>query len=208
MQISEGKTAVFFHAKDDLPEVRREVFRVLLQQDVRFHAVVRNKPSAIEVVNNWQKINPDYRYSENHLYDGLARSLLFDKLHTGESYNVVFAKRGASDRSAALKTALENARTKYCTTHGISACPPPVVVSAASSMVNSGLQAADYFLWALQMFYERGEDRFISMLWPKVECVRDLDDQRDGDGGVHYTQKRPLNAASYSRNAEDMGSSE
>ncbi len=75
-------------------------------------------------------------------------------------------------------------------------------------MVNSGLQAADYFLWALQMFYERGEDRFISMLWPKVECVRDLDDQRDGDGGVHYTQKRPLNAASYSRNAEDMGSSE
>jgi hypothetical protein len=29
MQADAKKTALFFHAKDDLPEVRREVFRVL-----------------------------------------------------------------------------------------------------------------------------------------------------------------------------------
>jgi hypothetical protein len=28
------KTALFFHAKDDLPEVRREVFRLLQRHDL------------------------------------------------------------------------------------------------------------------------------------------------------------------------------
>ena len=35
------KTALFFHAKDDLPEVRREVFKVLERHDFSFYAVVR-----------------------------------------------------------------------------------------------------------------------------------------------------------------------
>jgi hypothetical protein len=44
------KTALAFHAKDDLPEVRREVFALLLQHSVRFLAVVRDKQKLLEYV--------------------------------------------------------------------------------------------------------------------------------------------------------------
>src|SRR5947208_16835342 len=43
MQPDGRKTAVKFHAKDDLPEVREHVFRLLMKQDLRFAAVVRDK---------------------------------------------------------------------------------------------------------------------------------------------------------------------
>jgi hypothetical protein len=41
MQPEAKKTAIFFHAKDDLPEVRREVFKVLERNDFSFYAVIR-----------------------------------------------------------------------------------------------------------------------------------------------------------------------
>lgn len=45
-----GKTAVAFHAKDDLPEVRREMFEVLRRHDLRFLSVVRDKLRVVEDV--------------------------------------------------------------------------------------------------------------------------------------------------------------
>jgi hypothetical protein len=43
MRVAAHKTALYFHAKDDLPEVRREVFKLLQRHPVRFSAVVRDK---------------------------------------------------------------------------------------------------------------------------------------------------------------------
>ena len=50
----------------------------------------------------------------------------------------------------------------------------------------------DYFLWALQRFYERGEDRYLNLIWPKTAVVHDMDDTRDAKCGVFYTQSKPL----------------
>ena len=58
-----------------------------------------------------------------------------------------------------------------------------------------GLQVADYFLWALQRLYERGEDRYVAYLWPQFHLVQDVDDTRQTRYGVYYTQKKPLTAA-------------
>ena len=44
------KTAVAFHAKDDCAEGRREVFRLLMQHDMHFFAVVRHKQTIVEKV--------------------------------------------------------------------------------------------------------------------------------------------------------------
>jgi len=33
---------------------------------------------------------------------------------------------------------------------------------------HAGLQVADYCLWALQRLFAKGEDRFLSLIWPKV----------------------------------------
>ncbi|MCB0099473.1 MAG: hypothetical protein KDE46_27255, partial [Caldilineaceae bacterium] len=36
------------------------------------------------------------------------------------------------------------------------------------------LQAVDYFLWAVQRFYERQEVRFLDMMWPQIGEIHDL----------------------------------
>jgi hypothetical protein len=54
------------------------------------------------------------------------------------------------------------------------------------------LQAVDYFLWALQRLYEKGEDRFWTFIWPKVRAVHDLDDTREQSFGTIYTPPKPL----------------
>lgn len=42
------------------------------------------------------------------------------------------------------------------------------------------LQAAAYFLWALQRLYERGEDRYLGVLWSWFSLVVDVDDTVSG----------------------------
>jgi hypothetical protein len=55
MQPDQRKTAVAFHAKDDLSEVRREVFGVLLKHQVDFYAVVREK----QVISKGARTQPE-----------------------------------------------------------------------------------------------------------------------------------------------------
>lgn len=197
MQPDGRKTASCFHAKDDLPEVRREVFQVLLKHDLSFSAVVRDKFGTVEIVSDFRKINPHYRYKQEQLYDDLVRRLLRDKLRGNSSYAITFARRGQSDRTKALQMALERGRQQWCEQCGIKHDPPPAVsVVTQFPHENAGLQAVDYFLWSVQRCYERKEDRFVRLLWPKVDCVWDCDSgETNGTKGMYYTKEKPLEAA-------------
>jgi len=53
----------------------------------------------------------------------------------------------------------------------------------------------DYFLWAVQRLFERGEERFVELIWPKVQWVHEMDLIVDGRRGVRHDKKRPLNLA-------------
>lgn len=46
------------------------------------------------------------------------------------------------------------------------------------------MQAVDYFLWALQRHYERGEGRYVELIWDKVVEVDDMDAVAAGRKGV------------------------
>ncbi len=92
MKPERKKTAVLFHAKDDVPEVRREVFSLLLKHDIKFYAVVRNKTDLVSYVQQQNERDPDYAYRENDLYDTLTRQL-FGKLRPfADEVNLVFAR--------------------------------------------------------------------------------------------------------------------
>lgn len=195
MQPQAGKTALAFHAKDDLPEVRREVLALLRETTgLRYFAVVTDKWSVLEYVRQQNARNPDYRYHPNELYDYLTRRLFKNLLHKDGGYEIVFAKRGASDRTAALQTAIEIARERFTRQWGVASNAPIRVISSIPAQ-HAGLQVADYFTWALQRLYERGEDRYLHYLWNSVHLVQDIDDKRTAGYGVYYTQKQPLTAA-------------
>jgi len=191
MQPERKKTATLFHARDDLPEVRREVFKLLGRHELAFYAVVRDKHRIVEEVLARNKADESYWYKENDLYDDLVHHLFKSRFHRGDHFEILFARRGKSDRTAALKLALENARRTYERDFGV-ASRATVGVKAAYSRESAGLQAADYFLWALQRLYEREEDRFWESVREKARLVYDVDDTREAPYGRYYTAEKPL----------------
>ncbi|MFM8408045.1 MAG: hypothetical protein ACKN94_12075 [Pirellulaceae bacterium] len=94
LQPNAKKTALFFHAKDDLPEVRREVFRILQRHDFYFYAVVRTMSAVARGVISRNQRDPTYRYRPTELYDAAVRRLFDKKLHTQPAFEVIFASRG------------------------------------------------------------------------------------------------------------------
>ena len=194
MQPDARKTAIAFHAKDDLPEVRRDVFQILRNTEgLRFFAVVADKLSVLEYVRQRNKREPAYRYHPNELYDSLTERLFRERLHQSSGYDIIFSKRGKSDRTAALHQALEAARSRFVTQQEITSLAS-LNIAVATPKEYIGLQAVDYFIWALQRLYERGEDRYLTYLWQAFGLVHDIDDTRKTHYGVYYTQNKPLTA--------------
>lgn len=187
------KTAVAFHAKDDIPEARMLVFQLLAQQDVRFQAVIRDKRSIVAHVRSLNAQSDRFRYTTNRLYDEMVKRLFKNRLHKADGYRICFASRGRSDRTAALKAALEGARANFRKAWGIDA-DAPIEVTSVAAAASAPLQAVDYFLWALQRVYTKGEDRFLSRLWPRISLIVDADDRRKSPAGRYYTREDPLAA--------------
>lgn len=195
MQPNARKTALAFHAKDDLPEVRREVFRVLRDTEgLRFFAIVADKLSVLAYVRQRNKREPDYSYHPNELYDYLTSRLFKERLHQHDRYNIIFSKRGKSNRLDALRKLVETA-SESLTQIPDDSNTPVTYVSATTPKEHAGLQAVDYFVWALQRLYERGEERYLLYLWDAFRLVHDIDDMREAGYGTYYTQKKPLTAA-------------
>lgn len=201
------KTAHAFHAKDDLPEVRYRVFSLLREEGsaLRFHAVVCNKSVLLEKEKVKREASPGYRYQPNALYDSLVRSL-FSKFHRlADSYGLCVARRGHKDRNEALTLALEHAERDFEAYFGFSRGGSDawhITVSDPGTAVC--LQAVDYFLWALQRFYELRlhpqtgeelprEDRYLNLLWPQIGEIHDWD--FGPERGTYFNKQHPLTLA-------------
>jgi hypothetical protein len=194
MQPEQRKTAIAFHAKDDVQEVRREVLALLATQEVTFSAVVDYKQRVLDYVRQRNERDSKYRYHPNELYDHLVRRLFKQQLHKDDAYRITFARRGRSDRTGALKQAIETARRRFCDQRGLSASASIEVVPA-NSADSPPLQATDYLLWALQRVYERREDRFFSLLSGRVGVIHDLGDTRNAPYVRYYSKRNVLTAS-------------
>jgi hypothetical protein len=191
MQAERGKTARAFHAKDDVPEVRREVFKVLAQFDLRFYGVVRHKTALLAYVRQRNEREAGYRYRGDELYDTLVEEL-FRRYHPlTDRLEICFATRGNKARTHAFRTAIEKAEARFESQYGIRRSAEVAIV-ASTPPQKAGLQAVDYFLWALQRHYERDESRYVELVWDKVVEIEDLDRIEGGRKGVVYNKKRPL----------------
>lgn len=200
MQPAAEKTALFFHAKDDVPEVRHAVFTLLRQHDLRFSAVVKDKKALLAEFQQRHAQDPAVRYkADGHeLYDQLI-TRLFDRFGAfGAAREVTFAVRGNKPRTATLKEVLNEIDRGFAADFGFAPHGQTAVHSSFPHQ-SAGLQACDYLLWALQRFYERGEERHLGALWPQFTRVLDLDvplavPRKRGaqTGAVEFNEKHPL----------------
>jgi hypothetical protein len=183
-----GKTARFFHAKDDHAEVRAKVFETLLTQDFKFYAIIKDMRAVLNYVHGRNQMHSAYRYHPNELYDLTVRMLFKNRLHQHDRIHITFARRGNSDRTASLRTQLDLARQKFLEERGIQK-ETTITIQPAHPWDVIGLQVADYCLWALQRCYENSEARFLHAIWPKVSLVHDVDDTTAAKYGRYWTRK-------------------
>lgn len=191
MRPDQRKTALAFHAKDDVAEVRREVFRILCALDLRFYAVVRHKSVVADWVNQRNARDPAYRYRGDELYDSMIEALFSRYLPLAQRVNICFARRGSRARTQAFRAAIQKAECRFELDYGMRRFAEIYIV-ASTPPQSAGLQAADYCLWALQRFYERDEKRYVELIWDKVVEIEDMDYFDGVRKGVIYNRKRPL----------------
>src|SRR5437899_4804746 len=113
---------------------------VIMKHDLRFSAVVRDKSCLVTEVQARNQAEPQYRYSENEIYDELVSQLFKTSFHQADHFELVFARRGGKDRSAALKAALQKAQQIYEQSFGVKSKHTVHVVNSGP-VQHAGLQA-------------------------------------------------------------------
>jgi hypothetical protein len=192
--------------------VRYCVFALLrgFAGELRFHAVVCDKLQLLRSEVKKRERQPGYRFREDSVYDDLMRAL-FGKLHRlADRYEVWVAKRGNRARTEAIKAAMEHAERDFEANFGFRRGGGDAwSIHVSTPRETVCLQAADYFLWAVQRFYEVKWDagakeklldpetgsvirecRFLQVLWPQIGEIHDL--HFGPAGGTFFTAKNPL----------------
>ncbi len=186
------KTGRIFHAKDDIPEVRKQVFEMLRELGgVEVYAAFRRKGYlASELREHYLRTGT--KLGSEFIYEDLVTEVFKNRLHLAERNHIVFARRGKSDRNIALTKAIELAKWKF-ETKWKKGVDRPTAISSSTPSETIGLQVVDYYLWALQRMVERGEDRFFNYVRPAFRLVLDRDDTRRAGYGEYYNaSKNPL----------------
>jgi hypothetical protein len=178
MHLERRKTALAFHAKNDLPEVRWRVYERLRRLDIKVAVALRRKvvleaEARAMFQKTGRKLRPD------DVYDALVTQLFIGRFRDDTKNHIAFATRKTALRDAALTHAIERA----CVAQ---ACTAQCEVVSDRPSGAAGLQVIDYYLWAVQRLFERTEGRFFAGIAEQIEYVWDLDDTRDGVGGVRY----------------------
>lgn len=190
MQPQAKKTAVCFHANEDLPEVRREVFKLLSSVEAKVLIAIKRKSALAEHHRELYKCTGE-KFKPDTVYDELVKIVFYNKLHSADENRIVFARRGKAKRERALREALIDTKRTFDERWGKQP-DPPTRINAAYPTESAGLQVADYYLWAIQRMYERKEDRYFRLLESRYRLVRDLDDTRNKPYGEYYKDSNKL----------------
>jgi hypothetical protein len=189
MQPTAKKTALAFHAKDDVPEVRREVLKILPDLGVKVQVAIRRK--AVLVAEAQTLFRYGDKLHANDVYDDLIKRLFRNILHKADKNHIVFAWRGKSARKDALEQAIAHAKQNFARKWGRFYDRPTPVESGRPSDY-TGLQVIDYYLWAIQRLYESGEARFFELLAEDYRLIMDIDDKRHKPYGEWYSDANML----------------
>lgn len=162
-----AKTAVAFHAKDDLPEIRYRVFKLLSDLDFKAQFVVARK---IERV-----FRNSFHANEGEFYDHLVSQLFKNALHRHQLNHVYFAKRGSRSRQAPLSNAIRRGVAQF-EKHWNTRVTSDVTIQAQMPKGEPCLSVIDYMNWAVYRAFTLGEMRYYRQVEQHVSLLVDLYD--------------------------------
>jgi len=160
------KSSRFFHATDDCPEVRQEVFKCIADLNFKAQFVVARKIEGV-----FKK----HGCSEDKFYDYLISQLFKNVLHKAENNFIYFSKRGSSNRQEPLERAIENAK-KHFETKFLIKIRSNVKIQSQIPTDEPCLQVIDYMNWAIYRVFVKREMRYFNYIKDKISFVWDIYD--------------------------------
>lgn len=145
--INKRRDNFFFHAKDDIPELRQMFFKLL--KEIDFVAYVCRE----------DKIHQATSQTQHNFYTSVVKSSfrMIDGLENSKNM-IIFEQRGTKQISHALYDAV---------------CETTTMRDETSILIQGKdgepcLQVADYITWAVQRWLHKGEKRYYDYLMDKI----------------------------------------
>jgi len=176
------KTAVAFHAKDDLPEVKYRVFKLLATLDFKAQFIVARK---IERV-----FRNNFNAKETLFYDHLVSLLFQNNLHRYQKNHIYFAKRGSRDRQIPLSNAIQTSIQRFEQKWNVSVTTD-INIQAQTPEGEPCLSIVDYMNWAVYRAFTREQMGYYNTIADKVSLLVDLYD-RDNYPNNWYKRRNPF----------------
>jgi hypothetical protein len=161
-----SKTNLHFHAKDDCPEVREKVFKLIKKLDFKAEFIVARK--RLDVFTKRHKKNEDIFYNE------IVTKLFEKKLH--QKNNIIyFSKRGTKTKQQHLSQAIRTAVLNFEEKHNTQVeTQTKIYIQTPSD--EPCLQIIDYMNWIIYRAYTKKEVRYFEFLQEKISFVCDIYD--------------------------------
>lgn len=161
------KTKKSFHAKDDCPEVREKLYKLIKGLDFKAEFVVGRKVEKLFV----QK----HKKRESLFYNDMVSKLFENKLHLAKENHIYFAVRGNKTRQIPFENAIQTAKIIFEGKWKIKN-ESGTFIYPQSPLGEPCLQIIDYMNWAIQRAYLKGEDRYLKFVDGKISYLLDVYD--------------------------------
>lgn len=171
----------YFHAKDDIPELRKEFYDLISGINCSFQAVVGRK-----IVNIYEK---KHNGAGNEFYADLLSHLIKDKLGKYDKLVFNIAQRKNSTEYNNLQKALKKANDRFRSNNPEKDSRANIKFNVVSYADEPLLALADYLCWSIQRIFEKGETRFYDYVFDKISLVVDLYDSSKYSGNKNYYNK-------------------
>jgi hypothetical protein len=165
--------------------VRKLVFECINSIDCSFEAYVGRKA--------YDRYEKTHKGKEAEFYSDMLSHLLKNKLNAYEKLVLNISNRGTCTTHTNLEKGLQRALVRANPTKNNNC---KVTFNVQNPTAEPLLNIADYFCWATQRVFERGECRYYEFLIDKFSLVVDVYDTSRYHGNQnYYNKKNPLTEA-------------
>jgi phage terminase Nu1 subunit (DNA packaging protein) len=175
----------FFHATDDVPEIRQLFYKFIKTLDCSMEIVVaRKEPDRYLKKHNGK---------ENEFYADILSHLIKNKLVKGNKLVLNIASRGNTTGNKTLELALNKATSRAAQKHSSKSMTTEVCFNVQNHITEPLLNIADYMCWSVQRVFERGETRFYDFIKERISVIVDLYDvDKYNNSGNYYGTSRNI----------------
>ena len=165
-----AKDGYFFHAKDDISELKNKFIRFIKTLDCSFEAIVARK-----IPDMFEK---KHKSNEAHLYADLLSELLKNKIRKNKKLVLNIASRGKCTRNANIELALKTIKKTYGKKVNFE-FQTNIKFNITNQIQEPLLNVADYFCWTIQRVFEKGDTKYYNFLKEKIKLIVDIYDWKE-----------------------------